>query len=620
MRFFMHRCLPPRHRALLAIASALALAVPVRAQLAITEMMSSALKTNGMIISTNNSDFWELTNFGSNTVNLVGYYFSDDKNTLRSLPAVTMHANESVVFVRNNITLNATQFRSWWGSCVGSDVQIVFFPRPGFSSNGDSIRVYDPQGGLVDSVDFYQATRGVSFVYDTNSGAFGAFSVLGQGGTCQAATAADIASPGKTSGPIPLRITRQPVSQEACLGANITFKVSAVGMPRPRYQWYFNDQPIPGAREQTFTVEEVDATSAGIYRVVVTNGIAILHSSNAMLVIDTNLYAPSIATPPMSVTVVTNRAARFSVSACAFPAASYQWFSNGVPIANATDRTLRVPNCTLEMSGTEYCVRAANALGATSVCARLNVIIKPDLRFTEIQAYPSTDCNAHHDWFEVTNYGTNAVDLLGYRFSDEFSLAGAVVVTQSMVLQPAESAVFVKNPTADIFIDWWGADQLPPGLKVFPYGGFSLNKNGDALYLWNETAESADEAIDARSFSANTIGISQYFDYDFCYYGCDSVGGVFGAFRAQQCGDLGSPGYTANPPPRLLSIVRDGDSARVRVRTVEGKKYRLEYNTRLRPDGWIGMDDITAASSLIEMTDAAAASSQRFYRVREVLP
>ena len=62
----------------------------------------------------------------------------------------------------------------------------------------------------------------------------------------------------------------------------------------------------------------------------------------------------------------------------------------------------------------QYCVRAENPLGTNTACARLYVTAKPDLRITEVQAYPVTGCADHHDWFEVTNFGTNAVNLLGF--------------------------------------------------------------------------------------------------------------------------------------------------------------------------------------------------------------
>src|SRR5205085_1987726 len=148
-----------------------------------------------------------------------------------------------------------------------------------------------------------------------------------------------------------------------------------------------------------------NGNTIGVYAVRVSTPFTTIQSSNALLSISTSLSAPVVLTPPANVTVITNRPARFSVSVCAYPAASFQWFSNGVAIPGQTANSLYVPNCTLAMAGTEFCVRAANSLGTNTACARLAVIVKPDLRFTEIQAFPYTNCDAHHDWFEVTNFG-----------------------------------------------------------------------------------------------------------------------------------------------------------------------------------------------------------------------
>src|SRR5262249_17002795 len=160
-------------------------------------------------------------------------------------PPLFISPDESVVFVRNNITTSEALFRTWWGSCVGANVQIRFFSEPGFSSHGDSIVVYDPSRRLVDGIEFPWATRGRAFVYDPNSGSFGAISAVGFAGGCQAETAEDIGSPGATTGPIPLRFVRHPSDVTVCLGSDTTLSVSAVGMPRPRYQWYFEGTAIP---------------------------------------------------------------------------------------------------------------------------------------------------------------------------------------------------------------------------------------------------------------------------------------------------------------------------------------------------------------------------------------
>jgi hypothetical protein len=603
------------------------LAATARPQLAITEMMSKSADTFGYTTVTNDHDFWELTNFGTNTIDLAGYKFEDNKNPKRLLVTngaapLFIQAGESVIFVRNTVSTNEAQFRFWWGRCLGPNVQVRFYDAPGFSSYGDSLSIYDPAKKLVDTVDFGEATRGVSFVYDTNSGAFTALSSIGRGGACQAATADDVASPGVTTGPIPLRIVQHPTNLVVCAELDATFKVDVVGMPRPRaYQWFFNGSSLPGKTGAILTLPNVSPANEGMYSVSVANAFTTLISSNASLTLDRTPSAPVILAPPTVTTVATNRTARFSISVCAYPFATYQWYSNGVALAGAIYRTLFIPNCTLDMSGTEYCVQAQNPLGTNTACARLYVTPKPDLRFTELQAYPVTGCAEHHDWFEVTNFGTNAVNLLGYRFFDKFVLSSALIVTRPMVVQPNESVVFVKNPTATVFFDWWGADQLPRGLQVFPYGGFSLSKAGDALYLWSATAEDPNELIDSISYATNILGVSLRFDYDLAPFGCDSVPGEFGAFRASQCQDIGSPGYTVNPPPRFVSLARGAAGANVKWRGIEGFPYRLEFSTALPPYQWSPVGETTATNSLPVMTDPGATnSSRRFYRVLQLTP
>ena len=607
------------------IASLLLAVLPASAQLAITEMMSASARTFGQTTVTNNSDFWELTNFGTNAVNLAGYRFSDAIHGLRPLvpngaPPLLIQTNESVIFVRNSSGfITEADIRARWGSCLGSNVQVRFYADPGFSSFGDGLRVYDPQQRLVDSVDFDQALRGVSFVYDPNSGALTNLSIAGEGGACRAENSDDVGSPGVTTGPIPLRIVRQPMDLTGCALVDAVFTVDVVGIPRPRfYQWFFNGVPILRANQARLVVTNATAANEGFYSVSVDNGFTALHSSNATLTISTNLSAPVIVVPAVDSRVVPLRTARFSVTVCAFPVATYQWFSNGVALPGATSRTLFIPNCTLAMSGTEYCVRAENSLGSVTNCARLYVTAKPDLRITEVQANP--DCDRHFDWFEVTNFGTNDVDLLGYRFSDGFILAGAKVVTQPMIIRPNESVVFVQCPAAGYFIDWWGADLVPRDLKVFPYGGFSLNNSGDALYLWNATAEQAGEVIHSVSFARGEEGVSLRFDLDSCFPGCDSVLGELGAFRSSECDDIGSPGYIINRP-HFVSIQHGAAGANITWRGVAGATYRLEYSATPQTDAWILVGEMTAINTFPRMTDPGAiGASQRFYRVGQLTP
>ena len=81
-----------------------------QAQLKITEVQSSEMA--GL-----HQDWWELTNFGGETVSLNDYKFDDSSASLAS--AVLLSANlaikpgESIVFVE---TLTPQEFRTWWGT------------------------------------------------------------------------------------------------------------------------------------------------------------------------------------------------------------------------------------------------------------------------------------------------------------------------------------------------------------------------------------------------------------------------------------------------------------------------------------------------------------------------
>ena len=75
--------------------------LPLPAQLAITEVMASAALTWGPGTVLPGPDFWELTNFGTNDINLDGYFFRDIGATRQEWPFVglTIHAGETIIFL-----------------------------------------------------------------------------------------------------------------------------------------------------------------------------------------------------------------------------------------------------------------------------------------------------------------------------------------------------------------------------------------------------------------------------------------------------------------------------------------------------------------------------------------
>lgn len=79
-------------------------------------------------------------------------------------------------------------------------------------------------------------------------------------------------------------ITVQPKSVSAATGTSVKFSVTAVGVPEPSYQWYFNGNPINGATGDSLTAM-VGPAAVGDYTVVVANDLGSATSRKATLAI-----------------------------------------------------------------------------------------------------------------------------------------------------------------------------------------------------------------------------------------------------------------------------------------------------------------------------------------------
>ncbi|HWD17686.1 MAG TPA: CotH kinase family protein [Verrucomicrobiae bacterium] len=212
--------------------------VTAKPHLAVTEVLSSESK--GTVNSTlDHQDWWELSNLGDFAVNLQGYRF-DDNHALLSDAAVVTNAvsiapGESIVLV-NGMTL--AQFQAWWGaSNLPPSLQLINYPKIGFSANGDAIYLWNAAAmtdtDIVTSVTFPAATRGVTFGYNPDTGVFGALSVAGSDGAFSAPSNGDIGSPGTL-------ITLPRLSQAQ---ANTTagFQFNLATQPNRNYQIQYKD-------------------------------------------------------------------------------------------------------------------------------------------------------------------------------------------------------------------------------------------------------------------------------------------------------------------------------------------------------------------------------------------
>jgi arabinan endo-1,5-alpha-L-arabinosidase len=94
--------------------------------------------------------------------------------------------------------------------------------------------------------------------------------------------------------PVAPRITTQPQSQTVTAGANVQFSVTATGQPAPTYQWVFNGTAISGATGSSYSLTNVQSSSAGDYTVAVSNSAGSVTSGKATLTVN------AATTPPAS--------------------------------------------------------------------------------------------------------------------------------------------------------------------------------------------------------------------------------------------------------------------------------------------------------------------------------
>lgn len=625
--------------------------------LVISEVMSSSAGSTG--------DWWELSNLGTNNIDLSGYSWRDNSApgflgaTNAQFTGVIIHPNESIIFAETGGPISsAADFRSYWN--ISSSVQVITVGiNPGLSSGGDSVRLWSTNRAalgaatngmdlfnapeyLVDQVDFSTAASGRTFNYNTNNGLFNLYSTNGINGAFSSVNALDTGSPGvaPTNGG-PIAIVNQPANQLVNVGTPAVFSIVAYGLPKPRFQWLFNGVPVdPNVANvvfsisnnycrSTLTITNVQITNAGTFRVVVTNDFQSVVSSNATLTVNTAPLAPIFTLiPTTNLYAYPGQTVTLSAAAFGNPPPTFQWQFNNANIDGQTDSQYAFGISDTNQTGA-YTVVASNSAGSTNASTVLIVTPKPNLRITEICSAEATNAAGstagHNDWWELSNLGDFAVPLKGYRFDDDsFSLNAAYTITNDLVIAPGESTIFAEDMTPDAFRTWWGAQNLRPNLQIISYHGSALSFSataGDSLTLWNAATADPGDYMDSVSVAANSSTYTFGFDpTTWTFFGNNlgwSVPGVNGAFAAafnSVTPDIGSPGTILNVP-YFTSIMKTNDGFALTWFTQPNWTNQIQYKNNLTDTNWSTLaNPVGDATPLMNYIDVTT-STQRFYRV-----
>jgi uncharacterized repeat protein (TIGR03803 family) len=248
---------------------------------------------------------------------------------------------------------------------------------------------------------------------------------------------------------LPPTITNQPASDTELYGGTANFVVGATGTPPLAYQWLFGSTPIANATNSTLSIPNVTLSSAGNYRVIVTNPWGSVTSSVATLSVIG--VAPIITDQPTNESVLYGGTANFVVGATGTLPLAYQWLFSSIPIANATNSTLSVPNVTPSSAG-NYQVIVTNPLGSvTSSVVTLSVYGVPPPAITNQPASESVLYGG------TANFAVGATGIPPLAYQWLFSsvpIAGATNSTLSIPNVTPPSAgnyqVIVANPWGSV--------------------------------------------------------------------------------------------------------------------------------------------------------------------------
>ena len=184
------------------------------------------------------------------------------------------------------------------------------------------------------------------------------------------------------------------------------------------------------------------------------------------------------------------------------------------------------------------------------------------LIISEVAAWSSGNSPIAVDWFEVTNIGTAAANITGWKIDDSApTFATAVPLNGITTIAPGESVIFMETAAlaakkAEFLTLWFGANP-PANLQIGSYSGsgVGLSTGGDAVNLYD-----AGGTIRASvSFGASPTGTFRTFDNAAALNGTTisalAAVGVNGAFRAaNDINEIGSPGTIGASSTPVVSV------------------------------------------------------------------
>ncbi|HEX9983871.1 MAG TPA: hypothetical protein VGF69_11450 [Thermoanaerobaculia bacterium] len=155
----------------------------------------------------------------------------------------------------------------------------------------------------------------------------------------------------------PPAIATQPSSASVSEGTTATLSVGVTGTQPINIQWFSGSTPVGSGA--TFTTAPLTQTTT--FRAEATNACGTVSSNTVTVTVTQTCTPPSIASQPVSTTIVEGATATLSIGVAGTQPVNIQWFSGSTPVGSGA--TFTTPALT---QSTTYRAEAANACGTVS--------------------------------------------------------------------------------------------------------------------------------------------------------------------------------------------------------------------------------------------------------------
>lgn len=137
-----------------------------------------------------------------------------------------------------------------------------------------------------------------------------------------------------------------PSSRSVCRGEQVTIGAFVDGKPPLSLQWQRDGTDIPGAITTPYVIGSVDVGDFGSYRVVVHDACDLIHASNVMELLSSNV---SFVEQPDDLDVCAGNPIELTAKVTA--SATFQWFKDGAAIPGEQQALLRIEKAEVDDAG-----------------------------------------------------------------------------------------------------------------------------------------------------------------------------------------------------------------------------------------------------------------------------